>query len=87
VKPDDASSGDEAPCPVEADPSGTPAVLTVDELAAFLRVDRKTVYTALNSGEIPGARRIGRTIRVSRDAVLRWLADGQGRVPHSRRKR
>ena len=64
-----------------------PEVLTADELAALLRIDRKSAYAALARGEIPGARRIGRTIRVSRDAVLNWLADGQGRVSHSRRKR
>jgi excisionase family DNA binding protein len=64
-----------------------PAVLTVDELAALLRVDRKTLYTAVRNGEIPGTRRIGRTIRFSRDTVLRWLADGQGHVPRSRRNR
>ena len=33
-----------------------PVVLTVDELAALLRVNRKTVYEALARGEIPGAR-------------------------------
>jgi excisionase family DNA binding protein len=53
-----------------------PEVLTVDELAALLRVERKTVYAAIARGEIPGARRIGARLRISRDAVLRWLADG-----------
>jgi excisionase family DNA binding protein len=64
-----------------------PAVLTVDELAAFLRLDRKSVYAAVRNGEIPGGRRVGRAIRFSRDTVLRWLADGQGHVPRSRRNR
>ena len=50
-------------------------VLTVDEVAALLRVNRKTVYDAIKRGQIPGVRRIGGTIRVSRDALLRWLAD------------
>jgi excisionase family DNA binding protein len=59
-------------------------VLTVEELAALLRVNRKTVYDALARGEIPGARRIGATYRILRVAVLRWLADGQGRAPRSR---
>ena len=62
-------------------------VLTVDELAALLRVDRKTAYEAIQRGEIPGIRRIGKAIRVARDAVLRWLAEGQDRVPRSRRTR
>jgi excisionase family DNA binding protein len=61
-----------------------PAVLTVDELAVYLRVNRKTVYAAIAQGAIPGARRIGGTIRVDRDSVLKWLA-GEGRVSSSRR--
>ncbi len=62
-----------------------PSVLTVDELAALLRVNRKTVYDALARGEIPGARRIGGCYRILRDRVLDWLAAGQGRVSRSRR--
>jgi len=54
-----------------------PQVLTADELAALLRVNRKTIYAGFRTGEIPGGRRIGGTIRFSRDAVLRWLAEGQ----------
>jgi excisionase family DNA binding protein len=64
-----------------------PAVLTVDELAALLRVNRKTIYEALARGEIPGARRLGATYRILRDAVLEWLASGQDRVARSRRNR
>lgn len=59
-------------------------VLTVDELASLLRVSRNTAYQAINAGEIPGVRRIGRTIRISRDAVLVWLG-GKDHVPRSRR--
>jgi excisionase family DNA binding protein len=69
----------------EAEPP--PSVLTVDELAALLRVNRKTVYEALSRGEIPGARRIGATYRILRDAVLEWLASGQERAARSRRFR
>ena len=50
-----------------------PPILTVDELADFLRLNRKTVYEAVSRGEIPGVRRIGHTFRISRDAVLQWL--------------
>ncbi len=64
-----------------------PSVLTVDELAALLRVNRKTVYDALARGDIPGARRIGATYRILRDAVLEWLASGQDRAARSRRNR
>lgn len=65
--------------------SPSPVVLTVDELAALLRVERKTAYAAIAKGDIPGVRRVGRTIRILRDAVLQWLAQGQVRVPRSRR--
>jgi excisionase family DNA binding protein len=69
------------------DDGAAPQVLTVDELAALLRVERKTAYAAIARGEIPGVRRIGGVIRVSREAVLAWLASGQGRVSRSRSHR
>lgn len=63
------------------DGEALPAVLRVPELAAFLRVDRKTVYELISSGALPGTRRCGRSVRIHRDTVLRWLAEGHG---HSR---
>lgn len=62
-----------------------PAVLTADEVANLLRVNRKTVYAAFKQGEIPGGRRIGGTIRFHRNAVLDWLAQGQERALRSPR--
>jgi excisionase family DNA binding protein len=64
-----------------------PVVLTVDEVAAIMRVDRKTIYGVIARGEMPGVRRLGRSVRLHRDTVLRWLADGQGRAPRSRGSR
>ncbi|MBK8999624.1 MAG: helix-turn-helix domain-containing protein [Myxococcales bacterium] len=69
-----------------APPVAFPAVLTVDELAALLRVNRKTAYAAIKAGEIPGVRHIGGVIRAHRDTVLAWLQEGQARVPRPRRK-
>lgn len=57
-------------------PEGVPLVLTVDEAAVLLRIDRKSLYTAIRQGEIP-VRRIGRSIRISREALMRWLAEGR----------
>lgn len=51
-----------------------PEVVTVESLAAFLGLNRKTIYAAIDRGEVPGARRVGRAIRILRDAVLVWLA-------------
>jgi excisionase family DNA binding protein len=47
-----------------------PTVLTVDEAAALLRVDRKSVYDSIRRGELPGVVRVGRVIRISRSALL-----------------
>ena len=52
----------------------------------LLRINRKSAYAAVEAGAIPGVVRIGRSIRVSRDAVLEWLR-GQGGVSRSRRQR
>ena len=61
-----------------------PPILTVDELAAFLRLNRKTVYEAVSRGEIPGVRRIGHTFRISRDSVLQWLRTQGAGAPRRR---
>ena len=61
-----------------------PDVITVEELAERLRVQPKTVYAAIRRRQIPGIVRVGRLIRISRPAVLAWLA-GQDREGRSRR--
>jgi len=62
---------------------GLPAVLTVEETAAFLRLNVKTVHASIAAGEMP-ARKVGRRTVVLRDALLDWLR-GQGRAPRNRR--
>jgi len=55
-----------------------PSVLTVDEAARFLRLNRKTLYDAVRAGELPGVVRVGRSIRIGRDALLGWLQGNGG---------
>lgn len=62
--------------PAPTDPSTLPVVLTVEEVARLLRISRGAAYQAARRGELPGVRRVGRTLRVSRDAVLDWLGQG-----------
>jgi len=50
-------------------------VLTVDEAAELLRVDRRTVYSMIKRKKIP-ARRLGRVIRIPKQKLLTWLAEG-----------
>jgi excisionase family DNA binding protein len=68
----------------EAEGAELPAVLTPDDLAVLLRVRKRAVLDAIQRGELPGVRRVGRRIRADRDTVLRWLADGRGQAAKTR---
>lgn len=57
-------------------PPELPEILTVDEAACYLRLDRKTLYEAIDRGDIPGVRRVGRCIRIHRDTFLAWVRGG-----------
>ena len=50
-----------------------PEVLTAREAAAILRVGRNQLYQAVGRGEL-GAVRIGRSIRIPKQALLDLLA-------------
>lgn len=63
---------------------GLADVLSVDEVARFLRVNRKTLYEAVRAGDVP-ARRVGRRVVILRDALIDWLRS-DGRVLPSRRR-
>ena len=54
-------------------------VMTADEIAKLLRVDRKTVYEAAQRGELPH-RRLGRRLLFERGAVLRWLRQADATI-------
>lgn len=62
-------------------PSTRSEIMTADEVAELLRLDRKTVYEAAKKGEIPNLR-VGRVLRFHRQAVLDCVA--QGRVAPAR---
>jgi excisionase family DNA binding protein len=59
----------------EAADQGLPPVLTVEEASRFLRVNNKTLYAGVSSGEVPG-RRIGKRVVILRDALLKWMSSG-----------
>ena len=50
-----------------------PDVMDADDVAAFLGVDRKTVYDHAGRGTLP-CRRLGRRLLFSRQALVVWLA-------------
>ncbi|GGK96273.1 helix-turn-helix domain-containing protein [Deinococcus radiotolerans] len=50
----------------------TDEVLTLEELAAYLKVSETTAYALVRSGEIPG-RKVGREWRFLKARVIHWL--------------
>ncbi len=54
-----------------------PEVMSADDVAVFLGVDRKTVYDYANRGVIPH-QRLGKRLLFSRSALVAWLAGHAG---------
>jgi excisionase family DNA binding protein len=49
-----------------------PPVLTMEDVAQYLRIGRTAAYELARRPDFPAVR-IGRYIRVNRDAFLRWF--------------
>jgi len=50
-------------------------IMTLDEVVAYLRLPKSTVYRLVQSGKIPG-QKAGRQWRFHRDAIDAWLSAG-----------
>jgi excisionase family DNA binding protein len=58
-------------------------ILTLDEVAAYLKAGKRTIYRLAASGEIP-AFKLGGTWRFSRSDIERWIKEqSMGRVEHA----
>lgn len=49
-------------------------ILTLDEVAAYLKAGKKTVYRLAQQGQIPGFK-LGGTWRFRRTELDRWIAE------------
>lgn len=49
-------------------------VLTIEELAVYLKIAKSTLYKLSQEGRIP-AQKVGRHWRYRKDAIDRWLED------------
>lgn len=49
-------------------------ILTLDEVAAYLKVGKRTAYRLAQKGEIPGFK-LGGTWRFRRSELDRWIAE------------
>lgn len=59
--------------------SDSAEVMNANDVAAFLGVDRKTVYDYANRGAIPH-RRLGKRMLFSRSALIQWLGSNRERT-------
>ena len=59
-------------------------VLTVGEVAHFLRVTTKTVYALIKRGQLPSFR-VGRVVRCRRSDLLRYVEQGCEAALHTAR--
>ena len=50
-------------------------VLTIDELAAYLKMSKSTLYHFARNGTVPGVK-VGRHWRFHKDAIDAWMKAG-----------
>lgn len=58
-------------------------VLTIEELAAYLKIPKSTLYKLVREGKIP-SQKIGRHWRFRKGAIDGWLAETRADEPDSR---
>jgi excisionase family DNA binding protein len=56
--------------------TNTDKVLTIQELAVYLKLSLTTAYKLAQQGKIPG-QKVGRHWRFHRGAIDRWLSSGR----------
>lgn len=56
----------------EATTTDFPTVMTVDQVASYLQVSKRTVYGMAQAGELPAAK-VGEQWRFLRPEIDRWL--------------
>lgn len=61
-------------------------ILTLEEVAAFLKAGKRTVYRFAQSGEIP-AFKLGGTWRFRRSELERWIDNNSNQRPTGKKMR
>jgi excisionase family DNA binding protein len=64
--------------PAQSQSNTQPRVLTVRELAGYLRIHQATVYRLLREQKLP-AFRVGADWRFNREEIEQWMVHGQKR--------
>ena len=55
-------------------------IMTIEEVAAYIRVSERTVYDWAHKGELPGGK-LGTTWRFKRDEIEKWVNDRLSNAP------
>lgn len=50
-------------------------LLTAGELAALLRIPKRSIYKFAQEGQIPGGFRVGKHWRFHQDVIENWIAE------------
>ncbi len=58
-------------------------VLTIEELAAYLKISKSTLYKIVREGKIP-SQKVGRHWRFRKKAIDHWLDETRANEPDSR---
>lgn len=58
-------------------PKSDPVALTVPQVAALLQIGINAAYDLCHRSDLP-ALRIGRSVRINRDGLQRWLDENNG---------
>ena len=61
-------------------------ILTLDEVAAFLKAGKRTVYRFAQNGDIP-AFKLGGTWRFRRSELERWIDENSNQRPPAKKER
>ena len=51
-------------------------VLTIDELAVYLKISKSTLYKLAQKGEVPG-QKVGKHWRFRKETIDRWFDAGE----------
>jgi len=60
--------------------TGSDSVLTIQELAVYLKIPKSTLYKLVREGKIP-SQKIGRHWRFLKEAIDRWLEEMRVKEP------
>jgi len=64
----------------------TDSVMTIEELASYLKVSKSTLYKLAQEGKVP-SQKVGRHWRFRKETIDRWLDETMPDGPHVKENR